>query len=62
MYPEAGGGGGGGAEGDSATVEVSAEGGGGCQMAEFRAAGPKNGPVKFLAAKEVSGLESGRIS
>ena len=21
-----------------------------CQMAEFRAAGPKNGPVKFLAA------------
>jgi hypothetical protein len=28
-------------------------------MAEFRAAGPKNGPVKFLAAQEVSGLESG---
>jgi hypothetical protein len=26
-------------------------------MAEFRAAGPKNGPVKFLA--EVSGLERG---
>jgi hypothetical protein len=21
-----------------------------CQMAEFRAAGPKNGPVKFIAA------------
>ncbi len=32
-----------------------------CHMAEFRAAGPKNGPAKFLAALEVSGLESGPI-
>jgi hypothetical protein len=33
-----------------------------CQMAEFSAAGLKNGPVKLLAAYEISGLESGRIS
>ena len=32
-----------------------------CQMAEFWAAGPKNGPGKLLAAKEISGLESGPI-
>ena len=28
-------------------------------MAEFRAAWPKNGPVKFLPGREVCGLESG---
>jgi hypothetical protein len=30
-------------------------------MAEFLATGLKNGPVKILAAKEISGLESGPI-
>jgi hypothetical protein len=30
-------------------------------MAEFWAAGLKNGPVKILAAQEISGLESGPI-
>jgi hypothetical protein len=31
-------------------------------MAEFWAAGPKNGPGQLLAAKEISGLESSPIS
>jgi hypothetical protein len=52
------------ASGKVNAVCVCRGGGGvaGCQMAEFRAAGPKNGPVKLLAAQEISGLESGRIS
>jgi hypothetical protein len=32
-----------------------------CQMAEFWAAGLKNGAVKLLAAWEISGQESGPI-